>query len=495
MKHRKFAALLLAAVLLSGTPASRAVAPVMPDKPNIVFILTDDFSDNLLTPQLMPDLWSLSQQGTSFEDYFVTDSLCCPSRASIFTGDFPHDTGVFSNSGSDGGYSAFERHGDEKSTLATDLHAQGYRTAMMGKYLNRYKVSDPPAPGWDQWDVADWGYPEFNYYLNEDGKKVYYGGPHQRKDNYLTDVLSGLAASFIKESTARYASQPFFLEVATFAPHAPYTPAPKYSRLYPGLQYPMSPAFDAANTNAPSWLGHRGPLSASQLSAINEDFRLRAEDVKSIDDLIGNVVSALKATGRFADTYIVFSSDNGLHMGEHRLMPGKLTAFDTDIKVPLVIVGPGIRQGGQVAAFSQNVDLRPTFDAMAGTVPAVAVDGMSLLPLMSTSTIAAGIPKGWPQGALIEHHGPVTDAGDPDRQDFLSADPPNYEALRLPGALYVEYADGEREYYDLTTDPNELDNVYSSLPAGRKDGLHKELLAAEDCHGAKQCAAAFTSPG
>lgn len=469
-----------------GTSISgKASAQTTSARPNIVFVLTDDLSANLVTPQFMPNLSTLEKQGATFTNYFVTDSLCCPSRASIFTGRYPHDTGVFTNNGTDGGYGAFQAHRDETSTIATDLKSAGYRTAMMGKYLNRYHVDDPPGPGWDGWDVADWGYPEFNYDMNENGRIVHYGGPYQEgKDNYLTDVLSGLADNFVTNTKKNHPSTPFFLEVATFAPHEPYTPAPKYARLYPGLTYPATPAFDAAVTNPPTWLGDRPPLTPNQITAIDTAYRMRAQSVRSVDDLIGSLISTLRKTGELDNTYFVFSSDNGLHMGEYRLMPGKLTAFDTDIHVPLIVVGPKIVPASDISAFAENIDLRSTFDALAGTKPSEAVDGRSLTPMLLDSS---GVPPDWPGGVLVEHHGPDGQNAGPDRPAPLSGNPPSYEALRLTNALYVEYADGAREYYDLTTDPYELDNVYSSLSPARIAALHSELVALEHCRDHPAC--------
>ena len=483
---RRPAVLVCLAAALSASTVGVVEAHTVASRPNIVFVLTDDLSANLVTEQFMPNLWALEQQGATFTNYFVTDSLCCPSRASIFTGRYPHDTGVFNNSGADGGYGAFQSHNDENSTVATDLQSVGYRTAMMGKYLNRYHTNDPPGPGWDAWDVADWGYPEFHYDLNENGRIVHYGGPQQpRKDNYLTDVLSGLADSFVANTMTNRPSQPFFLEVATFAPHDPYTPAPRYADLYPHLTYPVTPAFDAATINAPPWLGDRPPLTPNQLDGIDTAYRKRAESVKSVDDLIGSLISTLRKTGQLANTYFVFSSDNGLHMGEHRLMPGKLTAFDTDIHVPLIVVGPKVSAASTVQAFAENVDLRSTFDALAGTQPSEAVDGRSLSPLLFDPTTA---PAGWPTGVLVEHHGPDTKASaGPDSPAPFSGNPPSYEALRITHALYVEYANGEHEYYDLSTDPDELDNVYATLAPQSVAAFHRELIALENCHDSPNC--------
>ncbi len=480
---RTIAALVILAATLA-LPAAEGIAGAS-SRPNIVFVLTDDLSANLVTPQFMPNLSALIGEGRSFSNYFDTDSLCCPSRASIFTGRLPHDTGVLGNGGVNGGYGAFERHGDEHSTFATDLDAAGYRTAMMGKYLNHYKTSEAPAPGWDEWDVADWGYPEFNYDLNEDGRLVHYGGPNvSGTDNNLTDVISRLGDAFVTSSVRSDPAQPFFLELASFAPHEPYTPAPAYAHLYPDLTYPETPAFDAPNVNPPRWLGQRAPLTAAQRATIDTDFRKRAEDVKSVDDMIGSLVDTLRSEGVLSNTYFVFSSDNGLHMGEHRLAPGKLTAFDTDIHVPLIVVGPGVPPGTTSAAFTENVDLRSTFDALAGTKPSEGVDGRDLAPVLFGS---GAPPAGWPEGVVIEHHGPKFTPDDPDKPPPYSGNPPTYAALRLPHALYVEYLDGEREYYNLSADPFELDNIVSSLAPAHLNALHEELHALEHCRDHPAC--------
>ncbi|MGH7640354.1 MAG: sulfatase family protein [Candidatus Dormibacteria bacterium] len=478
----------LCLALLGVAGCGAASSPKSQGRPNIVFVLTDDLSSNLVTPEFMPHLWALEHQGATFANYFVTDSLCCPSRASIFTGRYPHDTGIWANLGPEGGYRTFQRLGDDDSTLATDLASAGYRAAMMGKYLNRYHIFDPPAPGWDVWDVADWGYPEFSYGMRQGDREVRYGGRHQPgHDNYLTDVLSRLAQGFVANTVRQHPSTPFYLEVATFAPHSPFTPAPRYAHLYPKLRYPVTPAFDAANVNPPLWLGQRKPLTSAQIRLINKDFRKRAESVKSVDDMIGALVAELKREHRFRNTYFFFSSDNGLHMGEHRLMPGKLTAFDTDIHVPLIVVGPRVPADSGIAGFAENIDLRSTFDALAGTKPSEPVDGRSLTPLLFNPSSPQSVPKGWPQGVLVEHHGPDVNPEDPDFPSSGSGNPNSYEALRLPQALYVEYQDGEREYYDLATDPYEIDNIYKSLSSSRARALRQELVRLENCHDSPKC--------
>jgi N-acetylglucosamine-6-sulfatase len=460
--------------------------------PNIVFVLTDDLSLDLLP--YMPQVQALENHGMTFTNYFVSDSLCCPSRSSIFTGNFPHDTGVFTNAGPDGGIGAFFGHDDEHDSFNVALQSAGYRTAMMGKYLNGYlqgptrsPVPDTYVPpGWSQWDVAGYAYSEYNYDLNQNGTLHHYG---HRPSDYLTDVLARKGVQFVNSSSA--SGSPFFLELSTFAPHDPFTPAPRYAHDFPGLQAPRPPNFDTLPVNAPHWLSGHPPLTAGKIRRIDRAFRLRVQSVQSVDDMVGTLEQALSADGQLRNTYVVFSSDNGLHTGEYRLLPGKLTAFDTDIHVPLVIAGPGVASGAITGAMTENIDLAKTFEGIAGT--SMPNDGHSLLPLLSGVT-----PVDWRDAVLVEHHGPDVDDGgdrDPDSQlNGKGGNPPSYEAMRTSDFLYVEYRDDERELYDLRTDPYELDNIAPSLTAVQLQQLHAELMALETCHTGDACWAAGHVP-
>jgi N-acetylglucosamine-6-sulfatase len=466
-------------------PVARHAA-LLPSRPNIVFVLTDDLSMNLL--QYMPQVQAMERRGLTFNNYFVSDSLCCPSRSSILTGNFPHDTDVFGNLGPHGGFHVFYERGEEQHTFAVALQRAGYRTALMGKYLNGYlqtQGGDPNVPktyvppGWNEWDVAGWGYPEYDYQLNEDGTLVSYG--HQPSD-YLTDVLAGKGLEFINQSAA--AGKPFFLELATFAPHSPYTPAPRDASDFPGVRAPQGPNFNVLPANPPSWLAGRPALTSTQINQINQGYRLRAQAVQAVDDMIGRIEGALAANGLTDDTYLVFSSDNGLHMGEYRLMPGKMTAFDSDIHVPLVVVGPGVPAAQSTDAMVENIDLAKTFTAIGGTnLPG---DGHSLLPLLEGQQ-----PTDWRNAILVEHHGPDVRGVDPDFQQPASGNPTTYEAMRTRDFLYVEYKDGEREFYDLRSDPDELDNLAGRLTTSELAVLHSELLGIEHCHTGSSCWAAM----
>ena len=369
---------------------------------------------------------------------------------------YPHNTGVFTNGGRDGGFHAFHNYGLEEETFAVRLRSAGYTTALMGKYLNGYTPTTSVdgqnlyvPPGWDEWDVGGKGYANFNYGLNENGRYNYYGS---NTEDYLTDVLAAKGVDYINRvATGR---KPFFLEIAPFAPHSPYTPAPRHETWFPEVKAPRTPAFNELNmSDKPRWLKNRKTLRRLQVSTMDEDFRMRVQAVQAIDELIGTLRNALAARGQLSNTYIVFTSDNGLRMGEHRLAAGKQTAFEPDIHVPLVVTGPGVPRGWRMPQITSTVDLFPTFVQIAGARVPQEVDGRSLKPLLAGQTA----PR-WRQAVLIEHHGPDVTRGDPDFPGPFAGNPPSYNALRTGKGTYVEYSNGDLEYYNLRKDPFQLTN-------------------------------------
>jgi len=451
-------------------------------KPNILYVLTDDLSWNLV--KYMPHVRQMMKQGTTFSNFFATDSLCCPSRSSILTGQFPHNTGVYDNKGDDGGYKAFLAHHDEKNCYGSRLQQAGYNTGFMGKYLNGYQPgkrlggSKPHVPhGWNEWDVAGWGYGEYNYRLNENGHVVKKG---HRPQDYLTDVISKRAEKFIDGSAK--SKKPFMLETATFAPHGPSTPAPQDKKKFPGLKAPRNSAYDKETEHAPKWQKKLTPLKPKEKQKLDKDFAKRVRSVQAVDRMIGHLEKVLKANGQADDTYLMFGSDNGFHMGEHQLRQGKMTAYDTDIKVPMMVTGPGVKAGRKVPELAQNTDMNPTFQELAGLKVPSSVDGHSLAGLMQ------GRPAGdWRKSVLVEHHQEKHPNGDPDKQGAKSGDPPTYNALRTGKELYVEYADGEREFYTPGSDPNEMHNKIGSLSGHQRAALHKKLVALHHCKGDRDC--------
>jgi N-acetylglucosamine-6-sulfatase len=447
---------------------------------NVVFILTDDLSWNLV--RFMPQVRAMQREGMTFTNYFATDSLCCPSRASIFTGQYPHNHGVVGNTAPTGGFVAFRRGGGQNRSFATRLRSRGYRTALMGKYFNEYAAhSRYVPPGWSDWQVPSGAYDGFGYVLGNNGHLAHFG---RARRAYFTDVAHRMGVRFIRHAARR--GKPFFLEIATFAPHKPYTPAPRDRHDFPGLIATRDAAFDATVSNAPSWLRHRRPLDASQMATLDRDFRRRAQSVQAVDDMIRGIRRLLKRRHMYRNTYLVFSSDNGYHMGQRRLMAGKMTAYDSDIRVPLVVVGPRVPRGTVNRAMASNIDLAPTFMHLGGIRAPSWVDGQSIVKLLHGRT-----PARWRDAVLVEHHHPPTPEGDPDAQTRRSGNPPSYEALRTKRELYVEYANGEREWYDLTSDPDELDNRYDELDFIDREYLHERLAELRRCRGADCRAAAL----
>jgi arylsulfatase A-like enzyme len=442
-------------------------------RPNIVYVLTDDLSWDLL--RHMPQVRRMQRQGMTFRQFVVADSLCCSSRATILTGSFPHNTHVLGNTRPHGGYWAFRRFGARRRSVAIALQRAGYRTALMGKYLNGYHPDRRgPDPGWDEWLGSSYAYSGFGYRMSDNGRPVIAG---YRPRDYVTDVLARRAARFIRRS-----AQPFFITISTYAPHKPYTPAPRHHGLFRRLPLPAGRGFDAQTAHPPRWLGRRAPLSAVQRAALLRHHRMRARSVQAIDELIARVRHALRARGAAGRTYLVFGSDNGYHLGEHRLTAGKRTAFDHDVRVPLVVVGPGVPRGAATSALTGTVDLAPTFEAWAGAPADPTRDGHSLTPLLR-----GRLPRAWRRALLIEHTDPGVVAGDPDGQGWAQGKPPSYVALRTRRSTYVEYADGDRELYDRRRDPGELHNRAARLTRAQRARLGATSAAYRHCRGASDC--------
>jgi arylsulfatase A-like enzyme len=465
----------LALPALAGTGCASAAAhpPHAPSQPNIVYVLTDDLSWDLVRE--MPQVRRMQRDGLTFRQFVVADSLCCSSRATILTGSFPHNTHVLGNTAPHGGYSAFRRFGAQRRSVAIALQRAGYRTALMGKYLNGYKPDrSGPDPGWDEWLGSSYAYGGFGYRMSDNGRPVIGG---YRPRDYVTDMLARHAVGFIRESR-----RPFFLTVSTYAPHKPYTPAPRHRGLFRHLPLPEGPAFDTPSSRPPGWLGRRLPLRAAQRAGLLHQYRKRVRSVQAVDELIGRVRAALRSRGVARNTYLVFGSDNGYHLGEHRLMAGKRTAFDTDVRVPLIVVGPGVRRGARTSALTGTVDLAPTFEAWARAPVDPQRDGRSLTPLLGSRS-----PRGWRRALLIEHTEPGVVTGDPDAQGWTEGKPPSYTALRTRRSTYVEYANGDRELYDRRRDPGELVNRAARLSRAQRARLSATLERYRRCAGASGC--------
>lgn len=443
-------------------------------RPNIIFILTDD--QRLEDTEHMPILNRLlTAEGTQFTNYFSNVSLCCPSRTSILRGQFAHNTGVMTNGGANGGFETAHARGVENSTVATWLHDSGYKTALIGKYLNHYPGSQGPAyipPGWDYWAsaVGDRAYSEYNYTLNENGKQVSYGNTAA---DYGTDVYTRKASEFIKSCAAEH--KPFFVYLAFYAPHSPATPAARHLNMFRGARVPHSAAFNEKEVSSkPQFIQNLNLMNDAEIDSTHGYYRKRLCSLQAVDESIETLINTLTETKELDNTFIFFTSDNGFHLGEHRMQRGKQTAYETDIHLPLIVRGPGVARGGKVEELVGNIDLAPTFAELTGAKAPDFVDGRSLTPFLKGKPRVAA--KDWRSAFLIGHYvqgragrgGGGAPANRPGRRAGRNrvrkrggeiGGIPEMHALRSKDRVYIEYVSGEREFYSLPKDPAQVSNL------------------------------------
>jgi arylsulfatase A-like enzyme len=431
-------------------------------KPNVVVVMTDD--QTAAQMRALPRTRALiGRTGVDFKDFYVTDPLCCPSRATFLAGEYAHNTGVISN----GGPNALPAL-RESDTLGPWLEDAGYRTAFVGKYLNGYGGSDAERvpPGWTEWhaltDPTTQDY--YDYDLNENGAIRHYGSA---PDDYKTRVLGHLAVDAVNH--AARGDRPLFLYVGFNAPHAPSTPAPRDAGSYADAVPPETPAFDEADvSDKPSFLRHQPRLSAGALARIKSRNQRALESLTEVDRQVEKIVTALRDKGELGNTYLIFTSDNGYLDGEHRIEFGKLLAYEPSSHVPLLIRGPGIPTHANSDALAGNIDLAPTIAAIARARPTAEIDGHSLMPY----------------------------AADPDRTDERPLEIESlvrdrstyygfpYRAIRTTRYLYVDYSTGDEELYDLRDDPYELENrAGDPTYANTERTLARQLARLRECAG------------
>jgi len=472
MRALHWIVLAAAALLL---PASRLPVPAPASaaaeaRPNILVIMTDD--QRLDEMRVLPKTRALlGQRGTTFANSFVSNSLCCPSRATFLTGQYPHNHGVLLNSGPHGGYQRL----DSSNTLPVWLQAAGYYTAHVGKYLNNYGVDSPaPPPGWSRWFglIDPTTYKLYDYVVSDDGVPVSYG---EAPEDYQTDVLAAEAESVLRSRAG--SGQPFFVTVAPVSPHLervnagqqPPRPAPRHEGRFAGEVPPARPSFSEPDVaDKPAHIRSLPPLSAVKSARETAVYRARLASLLAVDDLVERLVGALADTGQLDRTVIVFTSDNGFLLGEHRIVDQKYYPYEESIRVPLIIRGGGFPVGFTAAQPVSNVDLAPTLAALAGARARRTMDGRPLLPL------ALDPQQGKDRTLLIEGFGG-------------GGAKPSYQAVRDPRWLYVEYPKGDRELYDLPADPFQLRSRHAApLLAPVRADLARRLARLRACSG-KAC--------
>ncbi len=443
-----------------GSPSSPPVPTPTPAayRPSIVLILTDDL--DVPTTERMPRLQQFAQGGLSFTRFYAAAPLCAPSRASILTGQYAHNHGVLYNEPPNGGFPALQA--SEGSTIATWLKGAGYRTSLVGKYTNAYARGAGDGyvpPGWDDWHghlsaLEDGRY--YDYWVNDNGTVVRHGS---RPEDYSADVETRQAVSFIEAEAGK--PDPIFLYLAPEAPHVP----SKYAERHGGeFRYELAPRVPSFNqSDSPDMAASvraLPPLSPADIDRLDELQRWRLRSLSSVEDMLDAVVQALARTGRLEKTYVLFTSDNGLLMGQHRGLAVKGNFFEETIRVPLYVRGPGVPVG-TTDALAVNIDLASTFAELAGLPAPDRVDGRSLVPFLRGQP-----PSSWRTDAYVENY----------------AGPDQTYALRSASRFYGESV--EIDVYDMLADPYQLKNLRRLTSPGDLDAFHRRALAYSVCRGA-----------
>lgn len=450
-------------------------------RPNVIVIETDD--QTVEEMRVMRNTLALiGQQGTTFDNNFVSLSLCCPSRSTFLTGQYAHNHGVLTNSMPNGGFAKL----DHTNTLAVWLQKSGYNTALVGKYLNGYKFADGIPPGWTEFHGGvNLSY--FNWTMNDNGTLVHYGSSPA---DYQTDVESAKAVDVINRRIPE--SKPLFMWVTYHAPHGGGPAEPddpkgigtvntgRYRDYFKNEPLPNMPSFNEADvSDKPLGIRNRPVLTPQKIAAIREAYQQQMESLLSVDDGVKAIVDALRAKGELDNTIIVFTDDNGFFHGQHRVPSGKVLLYEPSIRVPLLMRGPGVPKNRHLKQIVANIDLAPTIVDAANAKAGRVMDGKSLLPLLAHPSTQ------WGRDLLIERGpagekragtamGEIADGDNGNQGKTAAPGDQRFAGLRTPRFLYAEYANGEKELYDLAQDPDELNNLANN---GGYAAIQAELAA------------------
>jgi N-acetylglucosamine-6-sulfatase len=534
---RVLAALLATAALATaGLLIGQNAAAAGPGSPNIIFFLTDDETAQEMIG--MPQTNALiASQGATFSRAYISYPLCCPSRATFFTGRYMHNHGVRGNAAPTGGAQTFKDRGNEAQDLPVRLKAAGYRTAHIGKYLNGYGggascgPGDPYIPaGWDYWaakmaatqgSCSENNYYQYSMFENgpghpAGGEAVDYGSA---TTDYQTDVYRNHALDVLNADLP--STTPLYMEVDFGAPHGPFEPAPRHKFTLSSAPLAPLPGFDEKNiSDKPLWLRlkARHKLTSSEKANIVTRRRRRLEMLLGVDEAIQAIYNKVAAAGELSNTYFVFSSDNGFFNGEHRIGSGKYLPYEPSSHVPMLIRGPGI-PAGSTSELVSNADYMPTVLDMAGASASASapVDGRSMLPyarnpaarstrpILLEGDVGPGIGPGQIETESYKRPRPqlgrsraarlgvnklkgVTDLDqEPGFVHFAvngNIDVPAFKGIRTSRYAYYIYATGDQELYDMSTDPGQLNNVVFNRRYKKVAGvMYRDLLQLAFCQG------------
>jgi len=455
--------------------------------PNIVLLMTDDHDDVFSGGvDAMPNLARIvGDGGTQFSRFYVTTSQCSPSRASILTGRYAHNHRVLDNGFMNrvtgrriGGAAAFAAH--ESRTIATLLRDEAdYETALYGKYLVYYLRAAHVPQGWDHWSSLIDPHKFYNgsYSLNGVRTEI-------PRNVHQTDFLAGTAVEFLR---TRNRTRPFFMHLTPFAPHEPSTPAYRHQGLFADHTVPRTRSYDHADdalqAKKGSFVGRMDRLSEYWHDEYNRRYVTTMESLQSVDEMVAVLEHELIALGDWDNTYLFYTSDNGYKAGQHRLGE-KALPYEEDIRVPFAVRGPGVSIGRVVDEMTLNIDLAPTWLDLAGVDTPLWMDGRSFAGVLH------GASETLPRRAefAVEATGMGTKAHHRNQENGVVVAHGRFQnctyiGLRGLDYLYVEWCTGELEYYNTTTDPWQLDNIYDELDNTTAHRLSALLQAHYTCIG------------
>ncbi|KAG7407117.1 Arylsulfatase [Fusarium oxysporum f. sp. rapae] len=443
---------------------------------NIVFILTDDQDAVLDSVSYMPKLKEhIIDKGTSFVNHFTTTAICCPSRVALWTGKQPHNTNVTDVNPPYGGFPKFVSQGLNENYLPVWLKEAGYNTYYTGKLFNAHTVNNYNSPypaGWTGTnfllDPGTYDYLNPIYQHNQEP-------PVQHKGVHTSDLISKYAHELLKEAID--SENPFFVTIAPVAPHsnvnlrrqpgnpsAPLMTIPipleRHSHLFDGVKVPRTGNFNPDLPSGVSWIHKLAQLNDSSVSYLDDFYRARLQALQGVDEIVEQVTKQLEDAGLLDETYIIYSSDNGYHLGQHRLPPGKECGFDEDIRVPLFIRGPGVSPGSIENAVTTHIDLAPTILRLAGANLRSDFDGtpIPVLPAQENKRHEHVAVEYW-GGAIAEG-----EIGGFDGKGQIFASNNTYKGVRIVhedyNLYYSAWCNNEHELYDLKTDPGQLKNLF-----------------------------------
>ncbi|KAJ4410039.1 hypothetical protein N0V91_002048 [Didymella pomorum] len=470
-------ALLLAsagAAAVIGSSAQHAIhGSTNVSKPNFIFIMTDDQDLHLNSIDFQQSVQKhFKQEGTWFKKHFCTVSLCCPSRVSLLTGKAAHNTNVTDVSAPYGGYPRFIEEGFNDDYLPVWLQSAGYNTYYTGKMMNGHSLSTYNNPRINGWNGSD--------FLIDPGTYIFYNATMSRNHDpaknypgeYSTDLISAAAVGFLDDAI-KTSDRPFFLGVAPIAPHsetitgggaarfnAP-VPAKRHAHLFPNVTVPRTPNFNPNTTGSASYFKTLRPLNQTEIDYNDDWYRKRLQSLQSVDELIDSIIERLEASPEvFDNTYLIYTTDNGYHIGQHRLPPGKSCNIEEDVNIPFFIRGPGVPKGAVQSIPSSHTDIVPTLFELAGIPQREDFDG-EVIPV--TAELAKSSEKS--EHVNIEFWGEYLVEGNTFRG--VNKFPENtYKHVRVIGdgydLAYAVWCTNEHELYDMTNDPYQLTNLYAS---------------------------------